>query len=88
MKQAVLWSKNKRLLEPKDEAYLVNQTLMFGGLPQIKYLIKKKGLNKVQEIFVSHPTKIYTPPAFYFIKNFILKIDQDLDPARYVKTLF
>lgn len=88
MKQAVFWSKDKNNLGRKDESYLVNQTLMYGDLKDIKILIKNEGLTNVRKIFVSKPTKIYTPQAFNFIKNFILKIDIDLDPSKYVKALY
>ena len=88
MKQAVFWSKDKRNIGKNDEAYLVNQTLMYGDLEDIKILIRNEGLEKIRKIFVSKPTKIYTPQAFNFIKNYILKIDQDLDQSKYVKTLY
>lgn len=88
MKQAVLWSKDKRNIGESDEAYSVNQTLMYGDLEDIKTLVNNEGLEKVRNIFVSKPTKIYTPQAFNFIKNYILKIDQKLDQSKYVKTLY
>lgn len=88
MKQAVLWSKDKRKIGENDNAYLVNQTLMYGDLKDIKALVNNEGLDKVRNIFVSKPTKIYTPQAFNFIKNYILKIDQKLDQSKYVKTLY
>lgn len=88
MKQAVFWSKDKRKIGENDEAYFVNQTLMYGDLKDIKILINSEGLEKVRKIFVSKPTKIYTPQAFNFIKNYILKIGQDLDQSKYVKTLY
>lgn len=88
MKQAVFWSKDKRKIGENDEAYFVNQTLMYGDLKDIKILISNEGLEKIRKIFVSKPTKIYTPQAFNFIKNYILKIDRDLDQSKYVKTLY
>lgn len=88
MKQAVFWSKDKRNIGKNDEAYFVNQTLMYGNLKDIKILINNEGLEKVRKIFVSKPTKIYTPQAFNFIKNSILKINQNLDQSNYVKTLY
>ena len=61
---------------------------MYGDLKDIKILINNEGLEKIRKIFVSKPTKIYTPQAFNFIKNYILKIDQDLDQSKYVKALY
>ena len=88
MKQALVWSKKKSKLSGEDEAYMINQVLMYGSLEEIKDLISKEGIGRVRKVFISRPTKIYTKPAFNFVKNFILKIDRDLDQSKYVKTLY
>lgn len=88
MRQAVVWSKAKRKLTQKDKAYKINQVLMYGDLAEIKNLIASEGLAEIKQVFINQPTKIYTKPAFNFIKNHLLKINQDLDQAKYVKTLY
>lgn len=87
MNQAVVWSKKKSKLSREDQAYKFNQILMYGSLEEIKDLINKEGLDRVKEVFVNQPTKIYTKPAFNLIKNFILKIRKDLDQSKYIKTM-
>ena len=89
MRQAVVWSKNKDKLDKNDDkVYIINQVLMFGNLEEIKELKKEYGENEVRRVFVEQPTKVYSKPAFNLIKNFILKIDTQLDMQKYVKALY
>lgn len=88
MRQAVVWSKNRRKLTREDKVYKINQVLMYGSLAEIKNLIAREGLAEVKKVFASQPTKIYTKQAFNFVKNYILKINKDLDQSKYVKTLY
>jgi len=39
------------------------------------------------EIYISHPSKIYTKPIYFFIKDFILNIEEDIDENDYVKNI-
>jgi hypothetical protein len=61
---------------------------MYGNISEIKNIIKKEGLDTISDIFTHHPTKIYTPQAFNFIKNYILGIKHSLNSDKYVKTLY
>jgi len=88
MRQSIFWSKDEKKVNREDEAYKLNQLLMYGSLEEIQHILEKEGLEKVRNIFILKPTKIYTKAAFNFIKKFILKVDQDLDPEKYVKTLY
>jgi len=72
----------------EDEFYRINQVLMFGDLDEVKAMIVKQGLGKVKKVFVGKPSKIYSKEAFNFLKNFVLKIEEELDPEEYVKTLY
>lgn len=63
----------------------VHQVLMFGTLSDIKALKNKLGEEKIKELFLRFPKKIYTPPAFNFIKNFILHIRASIDDQKYLK---
>lgn len=86
--QGILWSKNIRELDlEKDKVYIVHQVLSFGNLNQIKWLFKVYRPKEIREIFLKHPKKIYTPPIFYFVKNFILGLKKkNLPKEKYVKS--
>lgn len=88
MRQAVVWSKNKNKFNQNDKVYLVNQTLMFGNLSEIKELIKKYGKKEIIDIFLKKPLQIYTRPAVNFIQKIILDIKDQIDYQRYVKNLY
>lgn len=64
----------------------VHQILMFGNLKEIKSLKKTVGQDKVKELFLSSPKKVYTSSALNFIKNFILSINTPIDEQKYLKT--
>lgn len=63
----------------------IHQILMFGTLAEIKSLKKTMGIEKVRNLFLNYPKKVYTSSAFYFIKNFILRITTQLDEKTYLK---
>lgn len=88
MKQGVVWSKSKGKLGKNDEVYKINQVLMYGDLDDVKELIKETGVDEVRNIFMNKPSKIYTKEAFNFIKNYVLRIEENLDSDKYVKTLY
>ena len=62
----------------------IHQTLAFGTLAQIKSLKATFTKAKLKKLFLEHPKKVYSPAAFYFIKNFILNIDS-VDEQKYLK---
>jgi len=89
MRQGVVWSKNKdKLDKSEDKIYIINQVLMFGNLGEIKALVEEYGENEVRRVFTEQPTKIYSKPAFNLIKNYILKIDKNLDGGRYIQSVY
>jgi len=62
---------------------------MYGNLKQIEWLFKVYKENIIRKVFLEKPQNIYTPPAFYFIKNIILGLKNTfLSKKKYVKTLF
>lgn len=63
----------------------IHQILMFGTLGDIKELKKKLGEKAIRELFLRFPKKVYTAPAFNFIKNFILHINTLIDEQKYLK---
>ena len=62
-----------------------NRRQKFGTLSEIKHLIGIIGEKTVKELFLNFPKKIYTAPALYFIKNFILHIPSLIDEQKYLK---
>lgn len=63
----------------------IHQVLMFGNLKEIESLKKTIGRNRVKELFLLSPKKIYTGSALNFIKNFILGINTPIDEQKYLK---
>lgn len=89
LKQATVWSKSiDKLDKIQDKEYIVNQVLMYGNLDEIKDLKESYGVDEIRKIFIEKPSQIYTKPAFNLIKNFILKIDTNLDSGRYIKSVY
>lgn len=64
----------------------VHQILMFGDLKEIEFLKKTISRDKLKELFLFFPKKIYTPSSLNFIKNFILGINTPIDEQKYLKT--
>ena len=77
-----VWYSNDAELSSPDT---IHQILMFGTLSEIKHLIGIIGEKTVKELFLNFPKKIYTAPALYFIKNFILHIPSLIDEQKYLK---
>ena len=77
-----VWYSNEINPESPDS---IHQTLMFGTLEEIRMLLKSVGGKRVKNRFLRYPKKIYTAPAFNFIKNFILGINTRLDEQKYLK---
>lgn len=82
MSRKRVWYSNEIKPESSDN---IHQTLMFGTLGEIKSLFKSIGERKIKNSFLNSPKKIYTAPAFNFIKNFILGINIRLDEQKYLK---
>ena len=88
--QAILWSKSVDKISLEDDRnYIVHQVLMYGDLKSIKWLFDAYSRNGVRDVFVRHPKKVYTAPAFNFVKNFVLGLGaKKLEENKYVKTVF
>lgn len=84
--QGIFWSRSANKLDLQtDKNYIIHQVLMYGSLEQIDWLKKTYSSQEINQVFINHPKKIYTPPAFNFIKNYLLKLTQPLDQNLYVK---
>jgi len=85
--KAILWSKNIKAIDSEvDKVYIIHQVLSYGDIDEIKLLLKIYSLEEVRDVFVNFPKKIYTKPVFLFIKNYLLKINKELDEKYYVKS--
>ncbi len=87
--QPLLWSKNVKNLDfKKDRIYIVHHVLAYGSIEDINFIIKTYSKEEVIDVFVNYPQKVYTRPVFLFIKNFLLKLKDELNEEDYVKGIF
>lgn len=63
----------------------IHQVLAFGTLKDIWSLKKEVGENRVKELFIQYPKKVYTSSSLNFIKNFVLKINSQINEQNYLK---
>jgi hypothetical protein len=76
--QPILWSKDIKELDlTKDRIYITHQVLSCGTLSHIRWLFRVYSKKTIRMIFLNHHKKIYQPPVFYFIKNFILDLKKE-----------
>ena len=86
--QAILWSKDIDNIDPSnDKIYIIHQVLAYGDMDEIKWLFTVYLKEEIKNIFISHPSKIYTRPIYFFVKDFILNIEEDIDEIDYVKNI-
>lgn len=88
--QGILWSKKiSNISLTRDKNYIIHQVLMYGSFEDINWLFKTYPAGVIKEEFVKNPAKIYTKPAFNFVRRFILGLGKrKLKEEDYVKTLF
>ena len=86
--QGVLWSRDIAKLDlKKDKNYIIHNVLMYGTLPDISWLKTVYSKEEISREFVNEPRKLYTNPAFNFIKTYVLGVKKELEQANYVKYL-
>lgn len=74
--QAILWSVDiNHLSLKKHKGYIIHQILRYGTIKDIKWLFNTYGEKKVREAFLQYPSKNYFKKNFYFIKNYILGLE-------------
>jgi len=69
----------------KNSPDAIHQVLAFGTLDDIRSLKATAGEEKIKELFINYPKKVYTLPNLNFIKNFILHINSSIDEQKYLK---
>jgi len=77
------WYTNKNTVGTPDA---IHQILAYGRLEDIRDLEKNLGLEKIRNIFIMRPKKIYTQSGLNFISEFILHISSPLNKNEYLKT--
>lgn len=83
--QGILWSKDVKNIDlNRDAAYIINQVLAFGSLQDIAWLFKTYGRQKVKEVFLMQPIKVYSAPGLNFVKEILLDVsDKEVSDYRY-----
>jgi len=86
--QAILWSKDIENIDRcNDKIYIIHQTLAYGDIDEIKWLFTVYLKDEIKDTFTNHPSRIYTRPVYFFIKDFILNIEKDINEKDYVKNI-
>lgn len=76
------WYTNNSNIDSPDT---IHQILALGSLEDIKSLKKSIGEEKIRDLFLLYPKKIYTSPTLNFIKRFVLHVPTTLDDQKYLK---
>ena len=83
--QNIFWSVKLEDLDlEKDKTYIINQTLSYGSLEELRWLFKTYPREVIKSIFINQPIKTYRAPSFNFVKKILLKIKEPLPEERYV----
>jgi hypothetical protein len=87
LSQGVFWSRKRDDLdEDRDKRYIIHQVLMYGNLDDVRQLKRKYSLPVLEEVFLDHPMKVYTPQAFSFAYRVFFRLNEPVDARRYLKT--
>jgi len=88
--QPILWSVDvNRLDVNKDKGYIIHQVLIYGTLEEIHWLFRVYSKKEIVTVFLKQPVKQYPKEIFYFVKNYILGLQNtNLDQENYVTSVF
>lgn len=86
--QPYLWSvPTAKLDSKKHQRYIIHQLLQYGDLSAFSWLKKVYGLDELREVFLQHPTMIYTKKSFAFVAKYMLDIDDtQIQKDKYVRS--
>ena len=86
--QGIFWSRDAQTLDfERDKAYIISQVLRYGSMEDIAWLKKQYAPEILEDVFLKHPQKIYTPVAFNFVVKIILNLSDKIkiDEQQYLK---
>ena len=88
--QGVLWSVPVEDLDlEKHESYIIHQVLMFGNFDNIKWLFGIYPRERIIDVFLRKPQKVYTKQALNYVNKFILGLDnKNLQEDKYVNIIY
>ena len=86
--QPYLWSAPIAKLDiKKHERYIIHQLLQYCDLSAFSWLKKIYGMDELREVFLQHPTMMYTKQSLAFVTKYVLEIDNiKIQKERYVKS--
>ena len=81
---------NARFSEDLDfDNFGISRTDFDGLSSRVKKELELEGVEaEIKNVFIKSPIQIYSKPAFNLIKNYILKIKENLDSGRYIKSVY
>lgn len=87
--QAILWSADiKQLNLKKDRGYIIHQIFSYGTWNDVMWIFKTFPLKEIKHVFTTIPFKDYAVARFYFVKNYLLRLQKyKLNELRYVKNI-
>lgn len=87
--QGTLWSAEVNTMDlEKDKNYIIHQTFAHGSLEDMFWVLRTYSRDIIRRVFKTVPYKDYRAPRFYFIKNFLLNLqDTPMNERRYVKNI-
>ncbi len=87
--QGILWSSPVGDLDlDKHRSYIIHQVLMYGDFDQIRWLFNTYSKERIVDVFLNKPQKVYTREALNYVNKFILGLDdKQLETNKYVNTI-
>lgn len=83
MQNSYTWYSNTT---PADSPDTIHQILALGTLKDIQEVKNHLGEEKVRDLFIQYPKKIYTRSGLNFIMKFILHIHQPIHEDKYLNS--
>lgn len=87
--QHVLWSTDVNSLDTeRDAGYIIHQIFSYGGLDDIRWVLKHYSQDFIKQIFLTQPYKDYRAARFFLIKDYLLGLkDHVMNEKHYVKNI-
>lgn len=86
--QGTLWSVPLGQLDiGENRVYIIHQLLAFGTLTDLRWLFSTYDKETIREVFLKHPTKIYTRSAFHFSRLLLDVSEFEVPVYRYDRSV-